>query len=120
MTWQTLSSASSVSTHNCRGADRQGCRGCRWFETKLSRRATRDDRLEYRVETVGRSLVPGEVDRFRTEVTTSPHAVVDFLAMGNPHNRYIPKISRKVLHEAADLDSRLGEALDDFDTVTTR
>jgi hypothetical protein len=76
-----------------------------------------DNRLEYKVEMIGRSAVPGETDRFRTETTTSPHAIVDFLAMGEPGNRYIPKISRKVLHEAADLDSRLGAALDDFDSV---
>lgn len=108
MTWQLLSSAD---TNDGR---------IRWFEARLFRRVRDDDRFEYKVEMVGRSSARGETDRYRTETTTSPHAVVDFLAMGDPGNRYIPKISRKVLHEAADLDSRLGSALDDFDTVVTR
>lgn len=108
MTWQLLSSAD---TNDGR---------LRWFEARLFRRTRDDSRLEYKVELIGRSVAPGETDRVRVETTTSPHAVVDFLAMGQPHNRYIPKVSRKALHEAADLDSRLGSALDDFDTVVTR
>jgi hypothetical protein len=51
-------------------------------------------------------------------VSTSPHAIIDFLAMGEPGRRYIPKVSRKVLHESGDVDSALADALDDFDTVT--
>ena len=31
------------------------------------------------LEIIGKSIVPGEVDRLRVETTTSPHAVVDFL-----------------------------------------
>jgi hypothetical protein len=73
---------------------------------------------EYRLEIIGRSIVTGEVDRIRTEHTSSAHAVVDFLALGEPGHRYIPKISRMVLHEAADLDEAIAEALDDFDTMT--
>jgi hypothetical protein len=69
---------------------------------------------------VGMSIMPGETDRIRTETTSSPHAVIDFLAMGEPRNRYIPKVSRKAIHEAADIDQALGDALDDFDTVVTR
>jgi hypothetical protein len=77
-----------------------------------------DPDFEYKLEIVGRSIVPGEVDRFRVETTTSAHAVVDFLAMGEPGHRYVPKISRMVLHEAADRDEAIAEALDDFDTMT--
>ena len=109
MSWQLLSQAST-----------QNSGRPRWFEIKLSRRQsprTIDDLWEYRVEMVGKSSMPHEIDRLRTETTTSPHAVIDFLAMGEPHNRYIPKVSRKALHEAADIDEALGEALDDFDTV---
>jgi hypothetical protein len=76
------------------------------------------DDWEYKLEIVGRSIVPGEVDRFRVETTTSAHAVVDFLALGEPGHRYVPKISRMVLHEAADRDEAIAEALDDFDTMT--
>jgi len=65
----------------------------------------------------GKSAIPGEVDRIRTETTTSAHAVVDFLAMGERGRRYIPKISRKILHEAADIDRNIGDALDDFDML---
>jgi hypothetical protein len=91
----------------------------RWFEIKLFKRVI-EDRVEYRVEMIGKSVVNGETDRIRTETTTSPHAVIDFLAMGEPRSRYIPKVSRKALHEAGDIDQALADALDDFDTVTAR
>lgn len=71
----------------------------------------------YKVEMVGRSTVPGEEDRVRIETTTSPHAVIDFLTMGNPATRYVPKISRKALHEAGDRDQGIADALDDFDSM---
>lgn len=108
MTWQSLSKASTVDNGKPR-----------WFEVHLLRRVL-DGQTQYRVEMIGKSSVHGEVDRIRTETTSSPHAVVDFLAMGEPRNRYIPKVSRKALHEAADQDRALGDALDDFDTVVSR
>ena len=101
MTWQLLSEASSEN-----GSPR-------WFEVQLY---NRDD--EYKVVMTGRSTLPGETDRIRTETTTSAHAVVDFLALGGPGQRYIPKVSRKALHEAGDRDQSLADALDDFDSVT--
>lgn len=113
--WQTLSQASSRTNHTCRSTGERGCRGCRWFETKLAKSAD-----QYRLEICGKSLVPGETDRLRVETTTSAHAVVDFLALGEPDKRYIPKVSRMVLHEAADRDEAIAEALDDFDTIVTR
>lgn len=105
MTWQLLSEASSEN-----GSPR-------WFEVQLSNRL-RNGQWEYRVVMTGRSTMPGETDRIRTETTTSAHAVVDFLALGTPGNRYIPKVSRKALHEAGDRDQSLADALDDFDSVT--
>ncbi len=121
--WTSLSSASSRTAHTCNSRGEKGCRGCRWFETKLYRQAMSvvlgdDPEFEYRLEIVGRSIVPQEVDRFRVETTTSAHAVVDFLAMGDPGHRYIPKVSRMVLHEAADRDEAIAEALDDFDAIS--
>ncbi len=101
MTWHVLSEASSENGNP------------RWFEVQLSKR---DE--EYRVVMTGVSTIPGETNRVRTETTTSPHAVVDFLALGSPGSRYIPKVSRKALHEAGDRDQALADALDDFDTVT--
>jgi hypothetical protein len=83
----------------------------------LYRRRDDNDKRQYKVEMIGRTVVPGETDRYRTETSTSPHAIVDFLAMGEPGRRYVPKVSRKVLHEAGDLDNDLAHALDDFDTV---
>lgn len=115
--WQTLSSASSRTEHTCRSVGERGCRGCRWFETRLHRTQIGED-FEYKLEIIGRSIVPGEVDRIRTEYTTSANAVVDFLALGEPGHRYVPKVSRMVLHEAADIDQAIGDAIDDFDTIT--
>jgi hypothetical protein len=119
--WQRLSSASSKTEHTCRFPGERGCRGCRWFETHLSRRPSSiwsdAPDWEYRLEIAGRSSVPGETDRLRVETTSSAHAVVDFLALGQPDNRYIPKVSRMVLHEAADIDAAIGDAIDDFDMI---
>lgn len=113
--WNRLGAVSSRTDHTCRGVvGTKGCRGCRWFETRLSSRG-----VDYRLEIIGKSLVPGEVDRIRVETTTSAHAVVDFLSLGEPGKRYIPKVSRKLLHEAAELDEDIGDALDDFDSVTS-
>jgi hypothetical protein len=111
--WTPLSRASSRTAHTHLAHGEKGCRGCRWFETKLSIRGD-----EYKLEIIGRSIVDGEVDRIRTETTTSAHAVIDFLTLGGPGARYIPKVSRMVLHEAADRDEAIAEALDDFDTMT--
>ncbi len=112
--WRKLSSASSRrDSHTCSYPGESGCRACRWFETRILGNGD-----EYRVEMIGKSIVSGEVDRVRVETTSSPNAVVDLLAMGEPHRRYIPKVSRIALHEAADYDSALGDALDDFDAVT--
>lgn len=120
--WETLSAASSWTGHIDTTHDVQGCRGCRWFEVRLSRRPTDivddEQQIEYRVELVGRTRVLGEVDRVRVEYTTSPGAIIDYLAMGEPGRRYIPKVSRKVLHEAGEIDEAIIDALDDFDSVT--
>jgi hypothetical protein len=94
-----------------------GCKGCRWFAVRLSKN---DETDEYGVEMWGMTIVQNESNRYRTEQTTSPHAVIDFLAMGDPAARYVPKISRKALHEAGDLDQGLADALDDFDSVVSR
>ena len=111
-----LSEASSrIPRHSCSSPGEAGCRACRWFEVKIG---LEDDGEHYRIEMIGRSIVDGEVDRVRVERTTSANAVVDLLAMGEPGRRYIPKTSRIALHEAADIDDSLGEALDDFDSVT--
>jgi hypothetical protein len=119
---QLSSASSALPDHSCQRVGDRGCQRCRWFEVRLHRRRKPDDPgipYEYKVELIGRSTVPGEVDRFRVETTTSPNAIVDYLAMGEPRNRYIPKVSRKALHEAADIDEDLGAALDDFDTLVT-
>lgn len=115
--WMRLSSASSRTEHSCSTRGERGCRGCRWFETRLYSRDS-EDGIEYKLEMIGKSVVDGEVDRIRVETTTSANAVVDFLALGDPGNRYIPKVSRKILHEAADEDQAIADAIDDFDTIT--
>jgi len=119
VSWELLSAGSSQTpVHTCDHPGERGCRRCRWFEVRLHRRCVPDGDCEYKLEMIGRSTVRGEVDRIRTETTTSANAVVDFLALGEPHARYLPKVSRKVLHEAADEDEDLGNAIDDFDSVT--
>lgn len=110
-TAQLLASASSRRDEHDHG--RPGCRACRWFEVVI---AQLDD-VSYRVTLAGRTTLPGETDRIRTEDISSAHAVVDLLAMHEGARTYLPWTSRKALHEAAELDSRLGDALDDFDLI---
>lgn len=89
------------------------CRACRWFEVTIHRLPEGS----YRVVTAGRTTREGEVDRLRTELMASPHAVIDLLAMSDSGRTYLPWTSRKALHEAAEVDQRLGDALDDFDLL---
>lgn len=92
---------------------RGSCRACRWFEVAIYR-----DRFgTYHVTTAGRSTLEGETDRVREESMTSPHAVIDLLAMREDARTYLPWTSRKALHEAAEIDLPLGEAMDDFDNI---
>ena len=119
--WLVLSTASSRTDHPNKLHDAQGCQGCRWFEVRLSSRPTDivddEQQIEYRVEMIGRSRVQGEVDRVRVEYTTAAGAIVDYLSMGEPGRRYIPKVSRKVLHEAGEIDEDIIDALDALDEI---
>lgn len=76
----------------------------------------------YKVEIVGRSVRPGEVDRVRTEESPSPHVIVEAIAPrtastdGQPGKPRLTWVARKTLLEAAEKDPALADALDEFDS----
>ncbi len=83
----------------------------RWTELAVYRTAT-----GYRVVIVGRSVLPGEEDRVRTEETTSAEVVIEACAPMNPETgrQRLTWVSRKTLLEASLLDDDLSAALDDW------
>jgi hypothetical protein len=82
----------------------------RWTELEIYRTSA-----GYRVVITGRSIVPGEEDRVRTEETPSAEVVVEACAPSGPDGRpRLTWVSRKTLLEAALLDDDLSEALDDW------
>jgi hypothetical protein len=87
------------------------CRSCRWFEVRILL-VEADDAVEhggrFLVYTVGRSLVPGEVDLIRAAFTDSPYTVVELLTQRDGGRPFLPASSARALADAAahDLDLR--------------
>jgi hypothetical protein len=96
------------------------CTGCRWFEVRIYAVSTMsgeendgDRPLGWYVETVGRSIVPGEVDKFQVRHVSEPRRVVGVLVQRrDDHDEFIPFPSRRALDQAADSDPRLAPAVD--------
>lgn len=81
-----------------RAGVKPSCSACRWFEITLY---TTDDG-RYVVHTVGRSVIPGEIDLGRIATTTSAHVVVDLLTVRKPHGEsFLPAPSSRALATAA-------------------
>jgi hypothetical protein len=81
----------------------------RWLEVRVY--AT--DSGRWVTETVGRSLVLGEVDRCHVVVCSTPDEVRDGLRRTTPGEteRYLTRQARLALIEAAEQDGRLKDAL---------
>jgi len=98
------------------------CSACRWFEVRVyAFYEPADDepdgaprRAGYYVETVGKTVVPGEVDRHRVRRVTEPRRVVATLVQEKDGRVFVPQPSRTALDQAADRDDRLAEVVDDL------
>lgn len=99
------------------------CSACRWFEVRIyavqdptERPAHRQPRTTagYYIETVGRSIVPGEVDRRRVRRVFEPHRVVSTLVTEQEDRVFLPYPSRVALDLAADADERLARVVDEL------
>jgi hypothetical protein len=85
---------------------RRKCSACRWLETTLYR--TEDKK--YVVHTIGRSIVPGEIDYIRVTFTTSAYEMVEILTVKSAREPYIPDPSARALAQAAELYDDVQEA----------
>ena len=82
------------------------CSACRWQETTIYR--TRDDKLV--AFTVGRSIVPDEVDRARIHITGSAFELIELLTVRSGAEPFLPLPSALALAQAAADDDDIREA----------
>lgn len=99
------------------------CSACRWFEVRIYAFYESDGepapetpsyQAGYYVETVGRTVVPGEVDRHRVRRVTDPRRVVATLVQEKDGRVFVPQPSRAALDQAADRDDKLATVVDDL------
>jgi hypothetical protein len=100
--------AAATQNNSATGAQprRLKCSACRWLETTLYR--TEDKK--YVIHTVGRSIVPGEIDYIRVTFTTSAYEMVEILTVKSAREPYIPDPSARALAQAAELYDDVQEA----------
>lgn len=85
------------------GSGRPSCSACRWFEVTLYR--TEDGR--YVAHTVGRSVIPGEIDFARVVSSTSALEIVDMLTVRRQSGSFLPAPSSRALAYAAETDDEI-------------
>lgn len=79
----------------------------RWIELRLFRTQAGS----YVLAAVGRSTVPGEIDRCWVQVSDGPEGVIERLYMYSDNGqRYIPHTSHALLDKAARADTRVRHA----------
>lgn len=96
------------------------CSACRWFEVRIYTNdephigTSGEEVPTWIIETVGRSVVPGEQDRRRVRRVHEPRRVVGALVQQRAGDSFIPTVSRRALDAAADADERLAGTIDDL------
>lgn len=87
------------------------CSGCRWTEARIF---WSEDHEQYVVSTIGRSVVPSEVDKITVVWTADPGEVVDALLVSRARfggdDLELPPPNADALEEAARSDTKLSEA----------
>lgn len=84
------------------------CNACRWQETTIY--ATSDG--EYVAYTVGRSILPDEIDYARVVVAATGRELVDQLIVKSAAKPFIPAPAARALAQAADVDDSVADAYD--------
>jgi hypothetical protein len=112
-----VADASSREIEHSHSPDRKAQRGercsaCRWLEVRIYIANDESSGTAYVLETVGRSLVDGEHDRFRTRRFRDPWLVIAKLAKRHDDTTFLPLVAQRALSEAAEYDGRLAELLD--------
>lgn len=96
------------------------CSACRWLEVRIYvdedarvKRARESGNTQggYVLETIGRSEVDGEHNRYRTRMFHDPFLVVAKLTKRVDDSTFLPIVAQEALEEAAERDEPLGELL---------
>lgn len=96
------------------------CSACRWFEVRIYASDVPHTGTDgqsvptWIIETVGKTVVPGEQDRRRVRKVHEPRRVVGSLVQQREGDSFIPAVSRRALDQAADADPRLAGTIDDL------
>lgn len=96
------------------------CSACRWFEVRIyidERAREQRDRRDggYVLETVGRTKVAGENDRFRTRLFHDPWMVIAKLVKRMGDNTFLPTVAQVALEQAGEHDPALAKLLETLD-----
>jgi hypothetical protein len=94
-------------TQSVPGSKKLSCSACRWFEVTLY---DDHDADEYVVHTVGRSILPGEIDYARVSRTSSAYEVVEILTVRQKGSTFIAAPSLRALAQAAAVDDDMRDA----------
>lgn len=89
---------------------RQSCSACRWFEAELYRELNGPTIIGYVIHTVGRSIMPGEIDYARVLRTDSAFEVIELMTVRQKGATFLPAPSSRALAQAASLDDDIREA----------
>lgn len=93
------------------------CGACRWFEVTIyavdgSVALDAPPNAVYMVHTVGRSIVPDEIDLARTAWADTADKVIELLVQKRHGRPILPESSAIAIEDAADLDDDLNRAYD--------
>lgn len=85
------------------------CPACRWFEVRIY---ALEGAEPWAVETVGQTIVPGEIVKRQVWFCDTPRRVVACLVQHRGNDYFLPHTSRRVLDDAAEEDARLAPLVD--------
>lgn len=121
-----IGSASSCASEHDHEAGRtaqrgERCSACRWLEVRIyvdenaRKSRARESGVEgggYVLETIGRSVVDGEHDRYRTRMFHDPFLIIAKLTKRIQDSTFLPIVAQEALEEAAERDEALAKLLE--------
>jgi hypothetical protein len=93
-----------------RKGPRPSCSACRWFEAELYQEIYQGQVSGYVIHTIGRSIVPGEIDYARVLKTDSAFEVVELMTVRQKGAVFLPAPSSRALAQASSVDDDIREA----------
>lgn len=101
-----IDAAPLPTTERDRSGRKTRCSACRWFEVNLYKR---DDGF-YVLHTIGRTIVPGEIEFGRIATTDSAYTVVELMTVRNGLSVFLPAPSALALSMASKDDKDIRDA----------